>query len=169
MILIVFLLCDCSAGRRLSATSEASDICAALAGARCNTTCMFANQMSGCGCSASPWACDLYFISTQDYTSYFVGSGYADCYADGAFDCSVHVQDCRYTKADGRLELNVCTAKTCSSRTLDTKVLVGLIVGAVCLFGVGSGIAVWWFFIRGAPVIVLPPAEEEEYVPSSVG
>jgi hypothetical protein len=54
---------------------------------------------------------------------------------------------------------------------LSPKTLVGLIVGALCLFGIGIGVAVWWFVIRGAPVIVLPVAEEEEeeFVQSSVG
>jgi hypothetical protein len=83
------------------------------------------------------------------------------------------VQSCRYAKADGRLEFTVCTSKTCSSSgMLSLKTLVGLIVGALCLFGIGIGVAVWWFVIRGAPVIVLPVAqeeEEEEFVQSSVG
>jgi hypothetical protein len=115
-----------------------------------------------CPCAATPWSCDLYFISTQDYTDYYSGSGYADCYMGGKYDCSVNVQDARYSKGDGRIELVVCTAKTCAKGGLGRGATIGIVVGSLWFFGVVTGVAVWWFIIRGAPIVVVPPGEEEE-------
>jgi hypothetical protein len=79
----------------------------------------------------------------------------------GKLDCSVNVQDARYSKGDGRIELVVCTTKTCAKGGLNRGATIGIVVGSLWLFGIITGFSVWWFIIRGAPVVVLPPSEEE--------
>jgi len=155
--LIVFLSSFVLASHRLVQVSDTTVVCSALEHTLCNTSCKFENEYIPCECRQSPWTCKVYLISRYDYGEYIQGSGYADCYLGDELDCSVFVQDTRYAADNGHLELGLCTPKTCA-HGVSRGVLMGFGVGAAGLCVIATGIAIWWFVVRGSPVSAGPRA-----------